>query len=114
MVSTNYTKPSTNLTGFGIGSTSTDIILLQTGDSLLLQDGSTNILIESSVSSLANFAPVSIQSTGYSRDLINILLLETGYKMLLQDGEFLFLEEVPGKKLDYTKPSTNPTNYSKP
>lgn len=109
---TNYTKPSVSPTNFGAKSTSTDVLLLQTEDDLLLQDDLTKILVESGEFISANFAAESIESTGYSPDLLNLLLLETGYKMLLQDGEFLFLEEVPGKELNYTKSTINATNYT--
>lgn len=110
---TNYAKPSVNPTGFGNRPTSTDILLLQAGDDLLLQDDSTKILIESGEFISANFVAGEQISTGYSPDLLNILLLETGYRMFLQDGnEFLFLEEVPGKELNYTKSTVNPTNYT--
>ena len=44
-VATGFTKPSQIASGYGIIDTDTDILLLQTGDEFLLQDGSSNLLL---------------------------------------------------------------------
>lgn len=64
--STNYTKTSTNSTGFGVKSPSPYVLLLQNGDNLLLQDDVTSILLELGEIGTVNYTKQSTNATNYS------------------------------------------------
>lgn len=69
MVSTDYSETSLNSTNFGTGSSSTDVLLLEGGDKLLIEGTSDAILLESSGAGdtqSTNFTGISINSTNYS------------------------------------------------
>ena len=65
--STNFIKSSINPTGYGVVDKDPDVLLLQSGDSFLLQNGTDSLLLGGSgeLQSL-NYSKSSINSTNYS------------------------------------------------
>ena len=119
MVNTvNYTKVSPGSAGYGVPST--DIaseLLLQTGDLVLLQNGSDNLLFESGGIRSTNFATSAVGSAlNYGEILLKFLLLQntiTDEYLLLQDNvSRLALEDIEGKSTNFAKESPNSTNYT--
>ncbi len=67
MGATNYARTSPSASGYNLTpATSTDILLLQTGDALLLQNGVDNLLIESGAIRPTNYAKGSPSAVNYT------------------------------------------------
>lgn len=66
MVSTNFGKPSVSSTNFLISAYGTDVLLLEDGFELLLENGVDSILLEETDIKSNNFVKPSINSTNYS------------------------------------------------
>ena len=66
MVSTNYSTPSQVSTVFGLVNASTGVLLLETGDKLLLENGTDSLRIESKVSNTAGYTKSDPNATNYS------------------------------------------------
>ena len=64
---TNFTMPTKQVTNYDLeAADSTDILLLQTGDSLLLQNGVDNLLIESGIGvKPVNYVKSDLNPTNY-------------------------------------------------
>ena len=73
-----------------------DALLLETGDYLLLEDGTSHLLLQNSVYSVSlSESNVSIGSDTISRQLIATRTLVESFTglLLLQNGDFLLLED---------------------
>jgi hypothetical protein len=66
MVSTDYTKPTINSSKYSKSIPTTDVLLLEGGDELLLENDTDSILLEYLVTNSANYVKPSVVSTDYS------------------------------------------------
>ncbi len=114
MNATNYSKGTLASTNYGTGATKTDVLLLETGDELLQQNEIVSLLLASGGILASNYSGIALNASGYGPKLVKTLLLEIEEvsRFLLQDETVLFLEEIEGKGVDYTKTTLNPTNYT--
>jgi len=69
MPATNYSKTSPSASGYNLeAADSTDILLLQSGDAILLQNGTDNILLESGAGMpKTNYGKSSPSTTNYGK-----------------------------------------------
>jgi hypothetical protein len=66
MVSTNFTKETINSENYLKSKQTTDVLLLENGDGLLLESNTDAILLEDITLNSTNFAKSSINSTDYT------------------------------------------------
>jgi hypothetical protein len=66
MVSTNFTKETINSENYLKSKQTTDVLLLENGDGLLLESNTDAILLEDITLNSTNFAKSSINSTNYT------------------------------------------------
>ena len=67
MVSTDYTKPSQVGSNFQKSIATTDVLLLETGDKLLLENGTDAILLDILGRFSTDYTKSTINSTSYSK-----------------------------------------------
>ena len=65
-IASGYSKTSPNSSGYGLARKDTYSLLLQISDYLLLQDGSSNLVLESSYNSNAGYTKTNPNPTPYS------------------------------------------------
>ena len=65
--STDYTKPSINSENYGKTIVTSDVLLLEGGDKLLLENGTDAILLSLLVDNSINLAKITINSTSFSK-----------------------------------------------
>ena len=66
MASTNYSKVTINSERFSKSIATEDVLLLEGGDKLLLEDGTDSILLDILSSRSTDFTGATIRSTNYS------------------------------------------------
>ena len=64
--STNFSIPTQVSTGFGSVNTSSGVLLLETGDELLLENDTDSILLEGIETKSLNYTKPSVYSTNYA------------------------------------------------
>ncbi|KKN11691.1 hypothetical protein LCGC14_1023980 [marine sediment metagenome] len=112
-MATNYSKPTPTKVGYSksIGGDKF-YLLLQNGDFILLQDGSSRIILESSDKANVNYDTSTPTNTDYGRGENFFLLLQNASSLLLQNGGKLVLERDDLPRTNYSRGNPPSTNYT--
>ena len=112
-VSTNYSTPvSTNSENYGQSTTDTDVLLIETGDELLLESGTDSLLLEEIVSFASNFVKGSQISSDFVRSALEIIAAENGAGIAAENWDDILSEREGVSATNFVKPTINSVNYS--